>query len=450
MERKLRVAKVAVVMGSIPLVIWGYISGPDRPATGAPGELTCAQALCHVAAGPPNGGGSITVTFPAGMVYTPGVKQHVVFSLTHPTARVWGFQATARVANAATTNAGSFASSDRTTAVLCTSSASDINGTFRDFGPSQVCPADKPLAFIEHASPKPLTQTFEFDYTPPATNVGDIRIYIAANAANNNQHEDGDQIYSTFVTLTPVATGAPAIEFSGVQNGASFESGFAPNSWMTIKGANLATTTKTDWGGAIVDGRLPTELDGVTVSVGGRPAYINYISPTQINVLAPDVGIGSLQVSVRNSAGTSAAASANSGRFMPAFFMWPNRQAVATHHPDGSYAVKNGTFAGATTTPAKPGDVIILWGTGFGPTNRAAPVGSVTLPGVPYSVENDVTVTVGGAPARVIGAALSNGFVGLYQIAIEVPASAPNGDLPVVATVSGAQSPAGVVLAVQK
>jgi uncharacterized protein (TIGR03437 family) len=135
---------------------------------------------------------------------------------------------------------------------------------------------------------------------------------------------------------------------------------------------------------------------------------------------------------------------------MPAFFLWPNNQAVATLHPSGSFAVKNGTFAGVTTVPAKPGDVIILWGTGMGPTNPAAPVGSVTSPSTLYSVTNSVSVTVGGISAQVFGAALAPGFVGLYQVAIEVPPSAPNGDLPVVVTVGGAQSPAGVVLAVQR
>ena len=34
--------------------------------------------------------------------------------------------------------------------------------------------------------------------------------------------------------------------------------------------------------------RLPTQLGGVSVSIDGKPAYVYYISPTQINVLAPD------------------------------------------------------------------------------------------------------------------------------------------------------------------
>ena len=64
-------------------------------------------------------------------------------------------------------------------------------------------------------------------------------------------------------------------------------------------------------------------------------------------------------------------------RYGPAFFPWPNNQVVATRQ-DFSLAAKNGTFAGATTVPAKPGDVIILWGTGFGPPIPAAPAGEET------------------------------------------------------------------------
>ena len=48
------------------------------------------------------------------------------------------------------------------------------------------------------------------------------------------------------------------------------------------------------------------------------------------------------------------------------------------------------------------------------------------------------------------GAALAPGFAGLYQVAIQIPASAPNGDLPVVATINGAQSPATTLITVQQ
>jgi uncharacterized protein (TIGR03437 family) len=245
-----------------------------------------------------------------------------------------------------------------------------------------------------------------------------------------------------------ISQSTPTIATNGVVNGASFQPGIVPNSWFSVQGSNLSSTTDS-WDKSIVNGNLPTALDGVSVSVGGKPAYIYYVSPTQINAVAPDVGTGSLSLTVTSSPSvTSTPVSVTSQTFGPAFFLWVSKYAVATRQ-DYSWAVKNGTFQGVTTTPAKPGDVIILWGTGFGPTNPTAPVG-VQLPAdKTYSTANPVTVTVGATPAQVYGTALAPGFAGLYQVAIQIPPSAPDGDLPVVATVSGIQSPARTLITVQ-
>ena len=240
----------------------------------------------------------------------------------------------------------------------------------------------------------------------------------------------------------------PSIASSGVVNGASSASGMVPNSWITIYGANLSSTTD-NWDKSIVNGILPTTLDGVSVSVGGQPAYINYVSPGQINAVAPDIGAGLWSVTVANSNGTSAPASVVSQTAGPGFFLWAGKYAVATRQ-DFSWAVKNGTFPSSTTMPAKPGDVIILWGTGFGPTTPAAPVGVEIPSDKPYYTANPVSVTVGNLPALVYGTALAPGYAGLYQVAIQIPLLAPDGDLAVVATASGAQSPSSVSITVQR
>jgi uncharacterized protein (TIGR03437 family) len=122
---------------------------------------------------------------------------------------------------------------------------------------------------------------------------------------------------------------------------------------------------------------------------------------------------------------------------------------VATHQ-DYSLAVKNGTFSGLTTVPAAPGDVIILWGTGFGPTTPSAPVGVEVPSSTTYNTASPVTVTVGAGTAVVYGAALAPGYAGLYQVAIQIPLSLANGDYPVVATVNGAQSPGNTLITVQQ
>jgi uncharacterized protein (TIGR03437 family) len=49
----------------------------------------------------------------------------------------------------------------------------------------------------------------------------------------------------------------------------------------------------------------------------------------------------------------------------------------------------------------------------------------------------------------VYGAALSSGFAGLYQVAIQVPASAPSGDQPIVATIGGVSSPSSTLINIQ-
>jgi uncharacterized protein (TIGR03437 family) len=244
-----------------------------------------------------------------------------------------------------------------------------------------------------------------------------------------------------------VSPTAPAISAtSGVVNGASFQPGIAAGAWMTISGKNLSTQTGT-WANSITNGALPTTLDGASVMVGGQPAYIEYVSPTQINALAPNVPTGSASVTVTNSNGTSQAAMAQVSAVSPAFFQW-GTYAVATRQ-NFSLAVKNGTFAGTTTVPAAPGDVIILWGTGFGPTSPSAPAGEETPSTTTYNTATAVSVTVGGKPATVYGAALAPSYAGLYQIAIQIPALS-NGDYPVVATINSAQSPSTTMITVQQ
>jgi len=240
----------------------------------------------------------------------------------------------------------------------------------------------------------------------------------------------------------------PAVASSGgVVSGASFQPGISPGSWITIGGTNLSTKTD-NWNNAIVKGALPTTLDGVSVMVGDLPAYIQYISSTQINAVAPDVPAGTVPVTVTDSNGTSQSVMAQVSAEQPAFFQW-GTYAVATRQ-DFSLAVKSGTFAGVTTVAAKPGDVIILWGTGFGATSPVAPPGAETPSNTTYNTATKVSVKVGTESATVYGAALAPGYAGLYQVAIQIPASLANGDYPVVATISGAQSPSTTLITVQQ
>ncbi len=252
------------------------------------------------------------------------------------------------------------------------------------------------------------------------------------------------------VTLVLSATVPPAPSISAVVNGASFAASqsIASNTFVTIQGTNLSTATNT-WGSSIIGGALPTSLSGVTVSFSGTPGYISYVSPTQINVLVPPLSIGAPLVQVTNNGAVSSSLTVGVAPESPAFFTLSGNQVVATRQ-DYTYAVKNGTIPGLTTTPAKPGDVLILWGTGFGTTNPVTLPGFVTPSDTTYSTVQPISVTIDNVPATVYGAALAPGFAGLYQVAIQVPASLTNGDWQLVATTQdGFSSPGGVILTVQ-
>jgi uncharacterized protein (TIGR03437 family) len=256
------------------------------------------------------------------------------------------------------------------------------------------------------------------------------------------------QGFYDLVVAPPAPAQPPPPVVSSVVNGASFQPGIAANSWVTIKGTNLASQTG-DWSNAIVNGKLPTTLNGVSVSIGGKPAYVYFTSPGQLNVLAPDLSPGSVTVTVTTAAGTSSGFTATASQYGPAFFPWPGNQPVATRQ-DFSFAVKPGTFPGATTVAAKPGEVIILWATGFGPTNPAAPAGSATPSDKIYGTATSPTVTVNGNPVIVFGAALAPGSAGVYQIAIQVPNTLADGDYPIQASIGGVQSPGGTILSVHQ
>ena len=96
------------------------------------------------------------------------------------------------------------------------------------------------------------------------------------------------------------------------------------------------------------------------------------------------------------------------------------------------------------TVGAKPGDLVVLWGTGFGATNPPVPAGTA-VSGAP-AVVTTPRVMVGGLQAEVVSAVLTAGSAGLYQVTIRIPETIPPGPVAVWASVGGAQSDDGKAL----
>ena len=370
--------------------------------------------------------------FEGGATYTSGATKRVTVVIADPQARRWGFQASARQGENRA-QAGSIRSVDGNTRVQ----------------------TGQGIQYITHTSQGTRLGTtgsirFEFDWTAPESAAGDVTFYVAANAANGNGSNDaGDRIYTRNSTLTPAAGGGgqrPTISESGVQNAASDGPTIAPNTFVAIKGTNLAPTTRL-WESRDFDAnKLPTQLDGVSVTIGGKATYVYYISPTQINVLTPtDLGEGSLEVQVRREGEQSAAVTAMSQRVSPAFFRFDpeDRKYIAATHVDGGLLGKTTLYPGSTT-PAKRGETIVLYANGFGPVTPAAPNGEVVT--TPGTIEG-VTASIGNVPATVSFAGLT--LTGLYQLNVVVPESAPTGDAEVIATVGGVSTPGGAFITIE-
>ena len=131
---------------------------------------------------------------------------------------------------------------------------------------------------------------------------------------------------------------------------------------MEIKGQNLAPTGDSRiWQGSDFAGNtLPNQLDKVSVTVNGKSAYIYYISPAQIDILTPpDAMSGPVQVVSTNN-GASASFTAQAQALSPSFFVFNGGPYVAATHADGTLLGPVSLYPGATT-PAKPGETIVLY-----------------------------------------------------------------------------------------
>jgi uncharacterized protein (TIGR03437 family) len=242
----------------------------------------------------------------------------------------------------------------------------------------------------------------------------------------------------------------PAI--TAVVNGASFQPGIESGSWATVFGTNLSTTTR-NWDGAIINGVLPLSLDNVSVMVNNKPAAIFFISTGQINFQAPDDTVtGAVNVTVTNSSGTSNSLVAQLQRNAPGFFMFdPQARRYVAALVVGADRIETflgppGLFgsSGAATRPAKPGEILELYGTGFGPTNPAVKSGLVVTSSA--QTIDKVSITIGGLDAPVQFAGITG--AGLYQINAVVPLSLTTGDQPIVATVNGLKTPDGAFITI--
>jgi uncharacterized protein (TIGR03437 family) len=262
-------------------------------------------------------------------------------------------------------------------------------------------------------------------------------------------------------SLTALASNSPAISAGGITSAGLSNPAvkvLSPNAIVTIFGTNFAPAGTATRAG-LVNGQLPTNVAGVCVEFATVRAPIFAVYPNQVNVQVPAVTPGNVPLQLIADCDTPQAVatppvSVAAQATAPEFFYFATNSSganpiAAINAVTGGYIGAAGLITGATFTPAKSGDYLTLFATGFGATNPAFAPG--VLPSGTAPVTTPLSITLGGLtldPSDILYVGLSQ-FAGLYQVNIQVPAGAANGNQPLVITVGGVASPAGAFITVQ-
>ncbi|HEX3878149.1 MAG TPA: IPT/TIG domain-containing protein [Bryobacteraceae bacterium] len=251
-------------------------------------------------------------------------------------------------------------------------------------------------------------------------------------------------------------TAPPSVSSGGVVSASAFGkfTSIGPGSWVEIYGSNLAADSRS-WTGSDFHGvDAPTSLDGTKVTIGGQATYIDYISPGQVNAQIPSsVGTGPQPLVVTTAAGSSAPYSITvnldePGLLAPSQFVVGGTQYMGALFSDGvTYAMPPGAVSGVPSRRAQIGDVITLYGVGFGPVTPTIPAGQIVQES--NSLALPLTVMFGSVTAALQYQGLAPNAIGLYQFNVVVP-SIPSNDLtPVTFSLGGSAGTQRLFIAVQ-
>ena len=435
----------------LPELVFGFSRNPPPRRSGVPTDdngTVCTA--CHRTFAVPNPDRDGSVTVETADQYVPGVAQKVRVTVKHPLAVRWGFQLTARQANNTNDQAGFFTSTNADTITQCDGARGSCDGAHQ---------------FIDHANAPVTAQgagfTFEFDWTPPANDVGDIMFYFAGNAADNSGTNLGDRIFTGTkrISLSPSAgCSNPRPILNRVLSNATSLPALSPNMLLTITGANLQSPgiSRSAAIGNTGNGFYPREFSCVAVEINGQRTAILSASPDELVVQAPWIVDPAMhQVTVIANPGRSNELRSDIG------LQQSSTVAPALFTVEGKFvraALANGTAIGdpAVLTgarPARPGEVVNISGTGFGLTDPVWQNGEIVLSEakvpLPFTVTLGETI-LAASDVQYLGLTVGS-ISGLQQLRIRIPDNIPDGLHPIKVTIEGASTQAeGAFLLVQR
>jgi uncharacterized protein (TIGR03437 family) len=294
----------------------------------------------------------------------------------------------------------------------------------------------------------------------------------AAVGADGDGSTNGDRSFTTTSTSLYAPSNQPVLTAGGIVTAAfpyRLPAGLIGHgSLVTIFGDKFGPSgfarevSRLD----LVQGLLPTQLNRIGVDIfvpagaSGEirvPAYLLFVGEKQVNLQLPGisgsfVGRVDAQLVFNRDQGAneirSNRVSVNVQPLAPALFTFSDGRSAAAILSAAPGGVPVGTFPGAR--PAHGGDVILLYGTGFGPTQRNVQPGE--LPASADSLVNSVGVRIGGlalASSDILYAGTAPGFAGLVQINVRIPNGLGPADLPIVVTAGGLETQTGITLRVE-
>ena len=289
----------------------------------------------------------------------------------------------------------------------------------------------EPALTMQHTSNGKWTRTWQPASTQPAS----VAIEFVAFATGTNGKLLATQIPLS-INLTSAAQ-VPLVSPGGIQNAASYSSApvVSPGGLIAIFGNQLS-----DAGGQLAPpGPWPTSLGHTQVKLGDSVLPLLFTTNDQLNAQVPfSLPLNSQQqlvVTYENSLSVPAAVSVSAAQ--PAIF-------TQNQAGTGQGAIVNGVtnVLADSKNPVHAGDVISIYCTGLGPVSPPQPEGAIASTAFTSQTVTAVTATIGGVPATVQFAGLAPGYIGLYQVNVQVPTGVTPGDtVPVILTEGSQVSP---------